>query len=92
MANTLGLDDDLDRVEVVQVDESAFNTKIANEEAEAIVTVGEMFDLLRGKIVGSATARKCASASVQFSQRRPRSIPAGSHAAHAQARRRRKPS
>lgn len=70
MANTLGLDDDLDSVEVVQVVESAFNNKIANEEAEAIVTVGEMFDLLREKIAGNATARKCASAMAFYRLRR----------------------
>jgi hypothetical protein len=70
MPITLGLDDDLDSVEVVQVVESAFNIKIADKEAEAIVTVGEMFDLLRQKIAGNATDRKCASAMAFYRLRR----------------------
>jgi len=70
MANTLGLDDDLDPVEVVRVVESAFNIKIANKEAEVIVTVGEMFDLLREKIAGNAMDRKCASAMAFYRLRR----------------------
>ena len=70
MANTLGLDDDLDPVEVVQVVESAFNVKIANNEAEAVFTVGEMFDLLREKIAGNAMDRKCASAMAFYRLRR----------------------
>jgi hypothetical protein len=70
MANTLGLDDDFDPVEVVQIVESAFNLKIANEEAEAIATVGEMYDLLQEKIAGNATDGKCANAMAFYRLRR----------------------
>lgn len=62
MANTLGLDDDLDGVEVVESIERAFDLKFANAEVERILTVGEMYDLLASKIPDNASDRKCATA------------------------------
>ena len=62
MANTLGLDDDLDGVELVRDSEKAFEIKIANNEAERLLTVGQLYDLLLSKIPVDDAQRKCASA------------------------------
>jgi hypothetical protein len=60
--NTLGLDDDLDPVEVMRLIERAFDVALLPEEAERIVTVGEFYDLLRTKIPRNDADKKCASA------------------------------
>jgi hypothetical protein len=60
MANTLGLDDDLDGVELVRNIEKAFDVEIGNE-AEQGFTVGALYDLLRTKIPANQIDRKCAS-------------------------------
>lgn len=62
MANTLGLDDDLDSVELVRDLEKAFEIKIANDEAERLLTVGQLYDLLLNKIPADNKQHKCASA------------------------------
>lgn len=62
MTNTLGLDDDLDSVDALESIEKAFDIKLAKEEAERIVTVGQMYDLLVSKIPKDAADRKCATA------------------------------
>jgi hypothetical protein len=46
MPNSLGLDDDLDGVEVVRDLERIFDIKVSNEEGERIFTVGEFHDPL----------------------------------------------
>jgi len=70
MANTLGLDDDLDGVEVVIEIEKAFGVKIENREAEAILNVGQMYDLLLRKIPPNVADGKCASAMAFYRLRR----------------------
>lgn len=62
MPNTLGLDDDLDGVELVQLLERAFDLTIHDKEAEQIITVGDIYDLLVRKIPANESSRKCASA------------------------------
>jgi hypothetical protein len=62
MLKTLGVDDDLDPVEVVIEIEKAFDIEISASEAEAIFNVGQLFDLLRGKVQAGDANRKCASA------------------------------
>jgi hypothetical protein len=62
MPNTLGLDDDLDPVEVVRHLEQVFDIAVSNEEAERIFKVGEFHDLLLQKIPQNDADRKCASA------------------------------
>lgn len=62
MPNTLGLDDDLDGVELVKDLERIFDIKVSNEEAERILTVGEFHDLLLRKIPPNEADRKCARA------------------------------
>jgi hypothetical protein len=62
MPNTLGLDDDLDSVEVVRDIERIFDIRILNEEAESMFNVGQFYDLLLTKIPPDDTDRKCASA------------------------------
>jgi hypothetical protein len=66
MPNTLGLDDDLDGVEVVRDLQLFFDIKVSNEEAERIFTVGEFHDLLLRKIPGNEADRKCAGAMTFF--------------------------
>src|SRR5215469_17808191 len=62
MANSLGLDDDLDGVELVRDIERAFQIKITDEEATNIFVVGELHELLVQKLSTDEGGRKCASA------------------------------
>jgi hypothetical protein len=62
MPNTLGLDDNLDGVEVVRDLERIFDIKVSNEEAERILTVGEFHDLLLSKLQPNEADKKCATA------------------------------
>ncbi|MDR3486681.1 MAG: hypothetical protein P4M05_17485 [Bradyrhizobium sp.] len=62
MPNSLGLDDDLDGVEVVRDLERIFDVRVSNEEAERIFTVGEFHDLLLSKIRPDESDKKCATA------------------------------
>src|SRR5580658_7168241 len=62
MPNTLGLDDDLEPVEVVRHLERIFDIRVSNDEAESIVNVGAFYDLLLDKIPSNDADRKCASA------------------------------
>lgn len=66
MRNTLGLDDDLDGVELVRDLERIFDVEISNNEAESIFTVGELYDLLVTKIPANEVDRKCATAMAFF--------------------------
>jgi acyl carrier protein len=72
MPNTLGLDDDLEPVEVVRHLERIFDIRVSNEEAESIFNVGEFYDLLLDKIPSNDADRKCASAMTFYRIRRPR--------------------
>jgi hypothetical protein len=47
--NTIGWDDGMDSVEALQELEAIFQIKIESEEAEAMETVGEMFDVIIAK-------------------------------------------
>ncbi len=62
MPNTLGLDDDLDAVEVLCDLERIFDVKVSDEEAVRVLTVGEFHDLLLSKISANEAERKCPSA------------------------------
>jgi hypothetical protein len=62
MPNTLGLDDDLDGVEVVLSLERIFDIKVSIEEAARVITVGDFYDLLLRKIIPNEADRKCATA------------------------------
>ena len=66
MANSLGLNDDLDGVELVIDIEKAFNIKITDDEAEDLRVVGQLYDLLMNKISLNETNRKCATAMVFY--------------------------
>lgn len=70
MLKTLGLDDDLDSVEVVIELEKTFEVAISNDESKAIFKVGQLFDLLRDKVPAGDTNRKCASAMAFYRVRR----------------------
>lgn len=56
--NTLGLDDDLDSVELVIAIERAFDITIADEEAVTVTTMGELHDIVAAKLAG-AGGEKC---------------------------------
>jgi hypothetical protein len=62
MPNTLGLDDDLDPVEVVQLLERVFDIEVSQEEAGRILTVGDFYDAMFCKIPPDEGDRKCAGA------------------------------
>ena len=70
MPNTLGLDDDLDGIEVVRDLERIFDIKVSNEEAERISTVGEFHDLLLSKLSPNEADKKCATAMTFYRIRR----------------------
>jgi len=70
MLKTLGLDDDLDSVELMIVLEKVFDTKISDEEAKVISKVGHLFDLLMKKMSADDVNRKCASAMAFYRVRR----------------------
>jgi len=70
MANSLGLDDDLDGVELVQTIQKAFEIEITAAEAERILIVGELYDLLLTKIPVNEVDRKCAGAITFYRLRR----------------------
>lgn len=67
--NTLALDDDLDPVDILQKIERAFGVKITDAEAQSIVQVGQLFDLLEAKL-GPASGEKCATAMAFYRLRR----------------------
>lgn len=66
MQNSLGLDDDLDGVEVLQELERVFDIQVTNEEATQILTVGDFFDLLIKKISPNTADQKCAGAMAYY--------------------------
>jgi hypothetical protein len=70
MLTTLGLDDDLDGVEIVRALEAAFDVKLADAETTAVLAVGDMFDLLRSKIDAADADRKCPGAMAFYRVRR----------------------
>jgi hypothetical protein len=70
MPNTLGLDDDLDGVEVVRDLERIFDITLSRQEAERIFKVGEFHDLLLQKIPPDESDRKCATAIAFYRIRR----------------------
>jgi hypothetical protein len=51
--NTLGLDDDLDSVELLIAIERAFDVKISEQEATGVSTVGDLHDLVTSKLEGT---------------------------------------
>ena len=67
---TLGLDDDLDSVEVVIEIEKAFDVEISDGEAEVIFNVGQLFYFLRGKVHSGDGNGKCACAMALYRIRR----------------------
>lgn len=71
MANTLGLDDDLDPVEVAKDLEQAFAFKLSDEEAQSCSTVGDIYAVLLKHIGGSdRQSKRCATAMTFFRLRR----------------------
>ncbi|MFO1186132.1 MAG: acyl carrier protein [Alphaproteobacteria bacterium] len=61
MGNTLGLDDDMDPVEIVWAIEKAFGIQITDEEARGCRTVGDIFDVVKDWFA-KAEGKKCATA------------------------------
>jgi len=63
MRNTLGLDDDLEGVELVQNLEAAFGVKFSSRETEACGTVADIFALLTARFSAKGVRNQgCASA------------------------------
>jgi len=62
MSNTIGLDDDLDDVELLRELEAVFDIAFSPEEAWPLVTVGDVEALLLRRIPAYEADRKCASA------------------------------
>jgi hypothetical protein len=70
MPNTLGLDDDLDGVEIVDELGRVFDVTLSVEEAEAIMTVGDLYDLLLRKLSPGDGEGKCTTAMAFYRIRR----------------------
>lgn len=70
MANTLGLDDEWDPIDIVIAVEKAFDIKITDEEARAVIRVGDFADLLQRKLPQSESIGKCPSAMTFYRVRR----------------------
>ena len=71
MSNTLGLDDDLDGVELIRGLETAFCVGFSDREAEGCRTVGDIFMLLRIRLAsGSDAGRRCVNAMAFYRLRR----------------------
>jgi len=48
--NTVDLNDDLDDVEMLEAIERAFSFKISSVDAEGLVSVGDLYDLVKSKM------------------------------------------
>ncbi len=70
MKNTLGLDDDLDDVELIRDLERAFDVEMLQADASRLLKVGDIYDWLLRKIPQNETQRKCASAMAFYRLRR----------------------
>jgi hypothetical protein len=70
MLTTLGLDDDLEGVVVVDALEAAFDAKFSDAEVATVGTVGDIFDLLRSKMDATDAGRKYPSAIAFYRVRR----------------------
>src|SRR5260370_30722052 len=71
MTNTLGLDDDLDAVEVFSNLETSFSIRFTDAEASAWRTVGDIYSTLRSRVSNSGKrAGRCATAMTFYRLRR----------------------
>ena len=66
----LGMDGDMDDVELLADVEAIFDIAISNEEAEKLESVGDLFELLKSKLNLDQTAGKCRTAMTFYSLRR----------------------
>jgi hypothetical protein len=84
MPNTLGLDDDLDEVELIQGLEQAFGFRLRPEETTNLYTVGDIFALLQRRLSAAGDAAQgCASAMAFYRLRRALAQPGAAKAAPA---------
>lgn len=61
-SNTIGLDGDLDDVEMLMAIEKAFIIHISDSEATGLRTVGDIYALLQSRFANNAPTKKCALA------------------------------
>jgi len=74
MMNTLGLDDDLDTIEVVSNLETSFSVRLTDAEVSAWRTVGDIYSTLRSRVSNSGKrGGRCATATTFHRLRRARS-------------------
>jgi hypothetical protein len=67
--NSLGLDDDLDSVELLIAIERAFDIKISDQDAATVTTMGDLHDLVTSKLDG-AGGEKCRTSMAFYRVRR----------------------
>jgi hypothetical protein len=71
MMNTLGLDDDLDTIEVVSNLETSFSVRLTDAEVSAWRTVGDIYSTLRSRVSNSGKrGGRCATATTFHRLRR----------------------
>lgn len=70
MSNTLGLDDDLDDVELLQDIEQTFALRFSQAEAEKLYRVEDVYNYLRNRIEADGLNQRCATALAFYRLRR----------------------
>ncbi len=70
MHRSLGLDDDLDGIELIQDIEAAFAIRFAEEDINKCVTVGDVFDLVAATLPKNKLGGSCATAMCFYRLRR----------------------
>ncbi len=71
MANTLDLDPEWGAIDLVEDIEEAFGVEIANDEAERVVTVGDLYHILRARLPDwNDVGGSCSSSFVFYRLRR----------------------
>lgn len=70
MTNSLGLDDDLDGVDLVRDIEAAFGCRFSDAELEQCRTVGDLFDAVAAHLPDDACEGRCATAMTFYRLRR----------------------
>ncbi|GGD01891.1 hypothetical protein [Aquisalinus flavus] len=68
--NTVGLDDDLDGIELLEAIERCFRISYLNEEAEKIITVGDLYDSVSEKLAVLGGGNKCHTSMAFYRLRR----------------------
>lgn len=68
--NSLNLSGDGDEIDVIEAVEQAFGVRVENNEAEGILNVGDLFDLVIAKLGSTGSPKSCLSSKTYYRLRR----------------------